>query len=79
VRGLHVQEYMRLIDLMISKVSIYGNAYILCCGNIEIDWFLISLVTRIETVLRQYATAQLALPFRNIDSIITRMKSIIDV
>jgi len=53
-----------------------GNAYIPCCGNKEIAWSLISLVTRIETVLRQYATAQLALPFLNIDSIITRMKSI---
>jgi len=79
VRGLHVQEYLCLIDLMRSKVSMYGNTYIPCCGNKEIDWRLISLVTRIETVLRQYAATQLALPFLNIDSIITRMKSISDI
>jgi hypothetical protein len=60
------------------KVSMYGNAYIPCCGK-EIDWRLISLVTRIETVLRQYAAAQLASPFQNIDSTITRMKSISDI
>ncbi len=54
----------------------YGNAYIPCSENKEIDRRIISLVTRIETVLRQYAAAQLVSPFLKIDSIITRMKSI---
>jgi hypothetical protein len=67
---------MHLIDLVRFKVSMHGNAYILCCGNKETDWSLISTATRIETVLRQYAPAQLASPFLNIDSFITRMKSI---
>jgi len=70
---------MRLIDLVRFKVSMHGNAYILCCGNKGTDWSPISLVTRIETVLRQYAKALLALPFLNINSIITRMMSIGDV
>ena len=68
--GLH-----SLIDLMRSKVSMYGNAYIPCCGNKEIDKRIISLITRIETVLRQYAAAQWASPFLKIDSIKTRIKS----
>lgn len=64
------------MDLMIFKVNMHGNAYILSCGNNAIVWRLGSLVTRIETVSRPYAEAQLASPFLNVNSIITRTKLI---
>jgi len=68
-----------VIDLARIKVSMHRNAYILWCGNRRANWSPISHITRIETVLRQYATAQLASHFLNLDSIIIRMKLISDV